>query len=1358
MIRLLYSKVFLSISCLSLVCSLYSQPLPCINPTGTNAGSGLGITNVSIGILNHATPIEEGYTVEYDSSGVVIPDLGKCEKNILTVNFVGGVSNVMWIDWNMDGDFYDAGETYSPIIIGLVATYTIMVPFNASSGNRIMRIAAAYKMGDPCQSPTSGGDYEDYKINVAENDMKVDSVAVEQVMDCYRPGQFCKPVLRIAVYTTGTGNPASVTGFSLNTLGSTNATNDILNAKIIYTGDSSSSFFACNANFGNVFNNPIGAFNINGSQTLTSTNCNNLHYFWLIYDIKASATGGNSIDAQCLNISVNEQGTPSIKTPVTTSPFGVGTINTSVEICNNGLDDDCDGLVDCFDPDCAGIGNCISAINDRFYGLPLDTCTGISIPANPQSRIRNEWTYQGISVVNRFTAIGDLDNDGISEIVLNNSGTNLAILDGKTGLVKRNIAQPNYYYAHGVLADINNNGSGEIYWTTDQNKIICYDYVSNSIVWGPITYSLNLGTNISIADFNGDGVPELYDNKYIINAATGALMGQFPAGTTTSERQVAVDVLPDNFCSACQGLEIITGTHVLSVDIVAGVAVIKEVHSVGGNGNSTIADLDGDGLLDVATVTDKMLFTWNPRTLRIMRSVIISSLPVPFSTGYTAFPPSIEDIDNDNDLDFVFGIYGGGPFQNRTLIALDNTMNFMWKQFDMSDGSLSAFPVIFDLEGDGSKEIIYRPESLGLPGRSSLFILDAATGALKDSIYCKNGTYTVETTTMLADVDGDGEVEIIVNGELGNGSLELMVVGNGCSNRKRWVCARKVWNQHNYHPAFINDDLTVPKVQQNYAMVKGLNAWGIQASFKDTAGNYACPLPDVNVHIDSIKYLSCDTQNIFVKVCNIGNKKIQQSPCSVKKCISFYKGDPLSGGSLLLVDTFNSNLDTIGSCVSKKVKLYCGNQTFNLFVVVNDNGTNPLSAPNIEFSECKTSNNFDSINVFSIPIAAVISGNNTICSGDSVLLTGTGGGLYNWSIGYTTSTIYFKPSADSTIQLIVTDATVGCKDTAYQAIIVLNPAVYNQSLTAYCDSVNVRGTWYHTSQIVRDTLLGQASNGCDSIINTLVTINNTPIVTNSSVFTCAGQSISIHGINQNIAGVYSKTLTSASGCDSISSVTLSIITPVVSLVSVSGCDSAFVNGMWHTFSQTIADTLIAAAASGCDSIVNTNITINTTPVVSISPLADTINAGNNIILSATGALAYLWSDGATTSSISVTPLQTMLYCVIGANGNCLDTICTQVYVIECTSGNIFVPTAFSPNNDGQNDVLCIYGINCIKKMEMNIYDRWGGLVYHSNDAGKCWDGKYKGKLMDPGMFYFYVDALLLNNKQIKFKGNVSLLR
>ncbi|HXB13810.1 MAG TPA: gliding motility-associated C-terminal domain-containing protein, partial [Bacteroidia bacterium] len=87
----------------------------------------------------------------------------------------------------------------------------------------------------------------------------------------------------------------------------------------------------------------------------------------------------------------------------------------------------------------------------------------------------------------------------------------------------------------------------------------------------------------------------------------------------------------------------------------------------------------------------------------------------------------------------------------------------------------------------------------------------------------------------------------------------------------------------------------------------------------------------------------------------------------------------------------------------------------------------------------------------------------------------------------------------------------------------------------------------------------------------------------------------------------------------------------------------------------------------------------------------------------------------------------------------------------------FVPNAFSPNNDGQNDVLYVKS-PCIKSMDFMIYDRWGNRVFESNNVNNGWDGMYNGQPMNTGTYVYYLDASMLDGSAIKKHGNISLVR
>lgn len=92
---------------------------------------------------------------------------------------------------------------------------------------------------------------------------------------------------------------------------------------------------------------------------------------------------------------------------------------------------------------------------------------------------------------------------------------------------------------------------------------------------------------------------------------------------------------------------------------------------------------------------------------------------------------------------------------------------------------------------------------------------------------------------------------------------------------------------------------------------------------------------------------------------------------------------------------------------------------------------------------------------------------------------------------------------------------------------------------------------------------------------------------------------------------------------------------------------------------------------------------------------------------------------------------------------------------EC--GEMFVPNAFSPDNNGENDMECVYG-KCVKSVYFAIYDRWGEKVFETTDLMKCWDGTYKGKDMNTAVFVYYMNAKLISGEEVIKKGNISLIR
>ncbi len=110
-------------------------------------------------------------------------------------------------------------------------------------------------------------------------------------------------------------------------------------------------------------------------------------------------------------------------------------------------------------------------------------------------------------------------------------------------------------------------------------------------------------------------------------------------------------------------------------------------------------------------------------------------------------------------------------------------------------------------------------------------------------------------------------------------------------------------------------------------------------------------------------------------------------------------------------------------------------------------------------------------------------------------------------------------------------------------------------------------------------------------------------------------------------------------------------------------------------------------------------------------------------------------------------------------GACPRTDMLRIIVQDITCGepNLFLPNAFSPNGDGENDVLYVRGRN-IEKMTLRIFDRWGEKVFESHDPDNGWDGRYEGKLLDPDVYAYYLEITCTGGKEFFEKGNITLLR
>ena len=382
----------------------------------------------------------------------------------------------------------------------------------------------------------------------------------------------------------------------------------------------------------------------------------------------------------------------------------------------------------------------------------------------------------------------------------------------------------------------------------------------------------------------------------------------------------------------------------------------------------------------------------------------------------------------------------------------------------------------------------------------------------------------------------------------------------------------------------------------------------------------------------------------------------------------------------------------------------------------------------------------------------------TLCTSSSPFnldnqITGTTGGT--WSGTGVTGNSFDPSNGTQSITYSVTQGA--CTATSTQSITVVDPQVSTSGTAAGC--------------------FGQSDGSATSTVtggsgNYTYSWNTSPVQTTANA----------SGIP---AGTYVVTVTDVDGgCTVTDSVTIIEPTQIqLSLTPYDACAPALgsasvsatggVGGFTYNWSpvastDTVVNgidsamaTVVVTDGNGCTATDSVFVTVYPQPTVTTS-MDTTIYWGDFANLSASGGVSYLWSpDDDLSCSDCATPIasptEATEYCVTVTDVNgCVNDACVWID-IEIVCGDVFVPSAFSPNDDGENDVLCVYS-DCIKDMTFTIYNRWGEQVFETSATNICWDGMWKGKKLNSAVFVYTLDGYLINGQPVSKKGNISLIR
>ena len=465
----------------------------------------------------------------------------------------------------------------------------------------------------------------------------------------------------------------------------------------------------------------------------------------------------------------------------------------------------------------------------------------------------------------------------------------------------------------------------------------------------------------------------------------------------------------------------------------------------------------------------------------------------------------------------------------------------------------------------------------------------------------------------------------------------------------------------------------------------------------------------------------------------------------------------------------------------------------------------------------------------------------TICDGDQVTLSGSGGASYTWNNGVTDNVNFAPAIGTTTYEVTGTDAN-GCQNID-QVDVLVNPlpAVDAGIDQTVCDGdqVTLLGSGANTlvwNNNVTDNVAftptagtttyevtGTDANGCQNTDQVDVTVNPLPVIDAGVDQTvCDGDQVTLSGsggvnyiwdfgVQNDVAfappagiNVYAVIGTDVNGCENIDNVEVTVEpVPTVSFIGfpLEGCSpldveltnttpGTSVDCIWTisggptlsgcgTVSTQLTETgyydvtLSIATLGGCfaSETYNDYIYIEPDPIADFTFFAEdvtTLHPEVQFTNQSSGASTYWWDfndssfgtgeihplhlfpDEATTYVIDLTA-----YSDLG----CVDSVRAEISIQEELI--YYVPNSFSPDGDQHNNVFepVFHSGFDPYSFEMKIFNRWGELIFTTNDAKLGWDGTYLGRMVQDGVYTWSIKFKRKNNDEyMEDRGHVNLLR
>ena len=635
------------------------------------------------------------------------------------------------------------------------------------------------------------------------------------------------------------------------------------------------------------------------------------------------------------------------------------------EICTDGIDNDGDGFIDYFDDDCA--------CDELLFNAQCEEGCEIYSDPSDSIRMRLKWSSGVINYGDDMQAHRpNLTVDGYGseiyvggEALINGTETNgIITINSTDGAFKNFHAGDNttsMKWAHITIGDVDHDMNVDFFRANSDLGLSRYSNDGTEI-WR-YDSALSRPRYPKLGDIDQDGVAEVYVGSRILNAVTGELLfsrtGSSGCNPQTSLGScITVSSIMGDF-TASDGLELACGDIVYEFDTwsASGLNTPNTIQAPAPvlDGITGFADVNNDGKNDVIVVRSNLdqgaVWVWNADD-----EVIIATGP----SGENGGRPLVTDLDNNCLADIIV------VFRNELVIyEYDGSPDLLVKRrIPIADNSGYTGCTAFDLNQDGILEIIHRDQE-------TLRIIDGVTLDVIDSyqIYSVTGF----ESPIVADINGDGQAEILTSGYTNLSSPDSVKVFCFESANKPWAPARRVWNQTGYHVTNVNDDLTIPRYQQNSAAFfdtdsclietcpQVYNNFGMQAAYRTQQGCLVYPnKPDLTL---SIIDFSCEGDSTIycLDIEQLSDIELATD------CISFaWYFDSLHVNALQDTFTFCFDRDGSGRLILDSIKIKIPTFTngyHQIYFTVNDVGILPgdWNYESTNILECDYANNVDSI-------------------------------------------------------------------------------------------------------------------------------------------------------------------------------------------------------------------------------------------------------------------------------------------------------------------------------------------------------------------------------------------------------------